>query len=87
MQTELDHIRKTAASAIAIESENKRLANDRVRLETELQAEQQENISLKDRRDREWFVRGAAVVIIGILIGLILPKVRLRSRSRWNSLR
>ena len=87
LQTELDHIRKTAASAIAIESENKRLANDRVRLETELQAEQQENISLKDRRDREWFVRGAAVVIIGILIGLILPKVRLRSRSRWNSLR
>jgi SH3 domain protein len=86
LQMELNHIRKTAASALAIESENKKLSNERVRLETELQAVQQENVSLKDRRDREWFVRGAAVVIIGILIGLILPKIRFRSRSRWNSL-
>lgn len=87
LQTELDHIRKTAASALAIESENKRLTNERVRLETDLQAAQQENISLKDSRDREWFVRGAAVVIVGILIGLILPKIRFRSRSRWNTVR
>ena len=86
LQTELDHIRKTAASAIAIENENKRLSNERVRLETELQAVQQENHSLKDRRDREWFVRGAGVVIVGILIGLILPKVRFRRRSSWSSM-
>jgi SH3 domain protein len=87
LQAEVDHIRKTAASALAIESDNKRLANERVSLQTELQAAQQENITLKDRRDREWFVRGAGVVIIGILIGLILPKIRFRSRSSWNSLR
>ena len=87
LQAELDHIRKTAASALAIESENKRLTNERVRLETDLQAAQQENISLKDRSDREWFVRGAAVVVVGILIGLILPKIRFRSRSSWNTVR
>ena len=85
LQMELNHIRKTAASALAIESENKRLSNERSRLETELQAAQQESITLKDRRDREWFVRGAGVVILGILIGLILPKMRFRSRTRWNS--
>jgi SH3 domain protein len=85
LHSDLDHIRKTAASALAIESENKRLSNERVRLETELQAVQQENNSLKDRRDREWFVRGAGVVILGILIGLILPKIRFRSRSSWHS--
>ena len=87
LHADLDHIRKTAASALAIEDENKRLSNERVRLETELQAAQQENISLKDRRNREWFVRGAGVVIIGILIGLVLPKIRFRSRSSWNNLR
>ena len=87
LKTELDHIRKTAASALAIESENKRLSNERVKLETELQMAQQENISLKDRSNREWFVRGAGVVIAGILIGLILPKIRFSRRSRWNSLR
>ncbi len=84
--TELDHIRKTAAGALAIESEKNRLADEKHRLETELQTVQQENLSLKDHSQREWFVRGAGVVIAGILIGLILPKIRFSRRSRWNSL-
>ena len=87
LEADLDHIRKTAANAIAIESEKERLTLEKSRLETQLQTVQQENYSLKDRRDREWFVRGAAVVIVGILIGLILPKIRFRSRSRWNTLK
>jgi SH3 domain protein len=87
LETELDHIRKTAAGALAIESEKNRLADETHKLKTELQAVQQENLSLKDYSNREWFVRGAAVVIVGILIGLILPRIRFRSRSRWNSLR
>ena len=87
LEADLDHIRKTAANAIAIESEKERLTLEKNRLETQLQTVQQENHSLKDRRDREWFVRGAAVVIVGILIGLILPKIRFRSRSRWNTLK
>ena len=86
LEKELDRIRNTAASALAIESEKNRLADEARRLETELQTVQQQNVSLKDRSDREWFVRGAAVVIVGILIGLIVPKIRFRSRSRWNSL-
>ncbi len=86
LQTDLDHIRKTAASALAIESEKNRLANETNKLETELQAVQLENQSLKDRSNREWFVRGAGVVIAGILLGLILPKIRFRRRSSWNSL-
>jgi SH3 domain protein len=83
---ELDHIRTTAASALAIESEKNRLADEAQKLKTELQAVQQENLSLKDHSNREWFVRGAGVVIVGILLGLILPRIRFRSRSRWKSL-
>ena len=86
LEKDLDHIRKTAASALAIESEKNRLADEKAKLETELQTMQQQNVSLKDRSDREWFVRGAGVVIAGILIGLILPKIRFRRRSSWNSL-
>ena len=87
LEADLDHIRKTAANAIAIESEKERLTLEKNRLETQLQTVQQENHSLKDRSDREWFVSGAGVVIVGILIGLILPKIRFRSRSRWNTLK
>jgi len=87
LETELNHIRKTAASALAIESEKNRLTDQTRKLETQLQTVQQENSSLKNRSNREWFVRGAAVVIVGILLGLILPRIRIRSRSSWNSLR
>ena len=86
LQTDLDHIRKTAAGALAIESEKNRLADEARKLQTDLQMVQQENLSLKDRSNREWFVRGAGVVIAGIVIGLILPKIRFRRRSSWNSL-
>jgi SH3 domain protein len=87
LETELNHIRKTAADALAIESEKNRLSDETRKLKTELQEAQQENRTLKDRSNREWFVRGAAVVIVGILLGLILPRIRFRSRSSWNSLR
>jgi len=86
LQTELDHIRKTAADALAIESEKNRLADETHKLQTELQEVQQENLSLKDHSNREWFVRGAGVVLVGILLGLILPRIRLGGRSRWNKL-
>lgn len=86
LEKELDRIRNTAANALAIESERKRLTDEKVKLESELQVAQQQNLSLKDRSDREWFVRGAGVVIAGIVIGLILPKIRFRRRSSWNSL-
>jgi SH3 domain protein len=86
LQSELDQIRKTAANALAIESEKNRLTDETRKLKTELQEVQQENQSLKDRSNREWFVRGAGVVLLGILLGLILPRIRFRSSSRWNRL-
>lgn len=86
LEQELANIRKTAGSALALESENKRLKEQYLNLRSEVQTLQQENITLKDRGEREWFVRGAAVVVVGILIGLIVPRLKFRRRSSWDSL-
>lgn len=86
LEQELANIRKTAGSALALESENKRLKEQYLNLQSEVQTLQQENITLKDRSEREWFVRGAAVVVVGILIGLIVPRLKFRRRSSWDSL-
>lgn len=86
LEQELADIRKTAGGALALESDNKRLKEQFLTLQTELQTLQQENAALKDRSDREWFVRGAGVVVIGILIGLIVPRLKLRRKSSWDSL-
>lgn len=86
LEQELANIRKTAGSALALESENKRLKEQYLNLQSEVQTLQQENVTLKDRSEREWFVRGAAVVVVGILIGLIVPRLKFRRRSSWDSL-
>jgi SH3 domain protein len=41
---------------------------------------------LQDSSNREWFLTGAGVIIIGILIGLIAPRLRPKKKSGWDSL-
>ena len=82
---ELAEIKRTASSALAIDSENKELKGRVVSLERQLQTMQQENESLKDRTARDWFMVGAAVVLLGILVGLIIPRIRWRKKSSWDT--
>lgn len=49
--------------------------------ETELL--RQENQVLKDRAKKDWFLAGAGVMLIGIVVGLLVSRVRLR-RSSWG---
>ncbi len=82
---ELTEIKRTASSALAIDSENKELKGRVVSLERELQTVQQENEGLKDRTARDWFMVGAAVVLLGIIVGLIIPRIRWRKKSNWDT--
>jgi SH3 domain protein len=82
---ELIEIKRTASSALAIDSENKELKGRVVSLERELQTLQQENEGLKDRTARDWFMVGAGVVLLGIIVGLIIPRIRWRKKSSWDT--
>jgi SH3 domain protein len=82
---ELNSIRQTAASSLAIDHENKTLKSRLIQLERELQTLQQENSKLKDRAARDWFLLGAGVVMLGMIIGLILPKLHPRRKPSWES--
>jgi SH3 domain protein len=82
---ELAEIKRTASSALAIESENKDLKGRVVSLERQLQILQQENEGLRDRTARDWFMVGAGVVLLGIIVGLIIPRIRWRKKSSWDT--
>lgn len=83
---QLSDIQRTAASAMAIDAENKDLKNRLMQTEREQESLRQENQALHDRTARDWFMVGAGVVIVGIILGLILPRIRIRKRSSWDSL-
>jgi len=86
LNQQLTSIRQTASSALAIDSENKALKSKAVDLERQVQSYEQENEVLKDRRNRDWFIAGALVLGGGILLGLVIPKLRVRRKSNWDTL-
>ena len=86
LSQELDNIRRTASSSLAIDAENRELKSSIVSYERQVQSLQQENSGLKDRTARDWFMVGAGVVVLGMVIGLIIPRIRWRKKSSWDTL-
>lgn len=86
LNKQLADIQRTASSALAIDAENKDLKNRLMQTEREQETLRQENMALHDRTARDWFMIGAGVLIVGIILGLIIPRIRVRKRSSWGSL-
>lgn len=86
LSQELAQIRKAAANAIAIDNQNRELQERVVQLESQLQLIQQENQSLGDATQQMRFLAGAGVLFGGIMLGLILPRLRPTKRTRWGDL-
>ena len=83
LDSELARLSEVAKKPILLDKQNRLLQQKNVTLEKDLQRLNQENHSLKDRSQREWFIAGALVLFGGILLGLIIPKLRGKKRSSW----
>ena len=83
LDSELVRLNEVAKKPIILDKQNKELLEKNVTLEKDLQRLTQENHSLKDRSQREWFIAGALVLFGGIILGLIIPKLRRRKTSSW----
>lgn len=83
LDTELARLNKIAKKPILLDRQNRELQQKNVSLEKDLQRLNQENHSLKDRSQREWFIAGALVLFGGLILGLIIPKLRGRKTNSW----
>lgn len=86
LQDELQKLRQVAARPIELDAENRELKDEMIRVKNQLRLAEEKNHSLQDSADRQWFAVGAAVLLLGLFIGLIIPKIRWRKRSMWGEL-
>ena len=84
LQERMKHLTEAASKPILLDKENRELKEQNVTLTNEMQLISQENQILKDRSDRDWFVAGGGVIVVGILLGLLLPKLRPSKKSGWS---
>lgn len=84
LQNHIARINQVAAKPILLDKENRELKEKNVTLANEMQLVAQENQILKDRSDRDWFIAGGGIMVVGILLGLLLPKLRSGRKSSWS---
>ena len=83
---ELAKLRDLSSDTIALESTKNRLEASVTRLEQEVSVLKEDNRLLGANVKRDWFLAGGGVLFIGLLLGLVLPRVRWRRKRSWNDL-
>jgi SH3 domain protein len=86
LQSELSRIKQAAADTLAIKERNEDLHKRVEELTLELEVAEKRTRSLKERAERDWFIAGAGVLLGGMILGLVLPKIRWRRRRSWGEL-
>jgi SH3 domain protein len=80
---ELSEIRTAAANVVEIRDQNTRLQQRLIERDREVESLTADNARLAGRNNQNWFVVGAAVLLGGIVIGLVAPSLRRKRRSDW----
>lgn len=84
LQNDLAEIRQLSSNVIEVDEQNRQLSQRLAETEQLLQEMRAENQTLASRSNREWFIVGAAVLFIGMAMGLILPRIRWKKKSSWS---
>lgn len=84
LKKEIALIRKTSAQALVIADENRTLKIQTVEAEQALEDLRQETKDIKSGASQQWFMLGGGAILLGIILGLILPGLRRRKRSQWG---
>ena len=86
LEREISHLRKISKNPLLLEKENRDLKDKIKQLDADFQSSQQEITLLRNTSSQDWFLIGAGVILAGMVIGLLIPKIRWRRKSSWSSL-
>ena len=84
LKKELELIRKTSAQALETANENTALKMKTKEAEQALEDLRQETKDIKSGASQRWFMLGGGAILLGIILGLILPSLRRRKKAQWG---
>lgn len=84
LHNELQRLRQVAARPAELDAENQALKEEMARLKDRLRLAEEHNGALQDKSGRKWFVAGASVLLLGLIAGLVIPRIKWRKRSMWR---
>jgi len=85
LQAQVDEVTQKASNTLAIDRQNQSLQQQLTDAEIRVSTLEQENATLSGQTTRNWFITGALVLFGGVLLGLILPRMKFQRRSRYDS--
>ena len=83
LQQEISEVRGTDASKLR--EDNLKLVADMANLRQNYEEAQQQNTRLHDRSNHEMILLGAAILLAGGILGILIPKIRWQKKSGWSS--
>jgi len=84
VETELAEVRRTAANVLGIHEQNKTLMDNLATSEIRADTLEEENRQLNGQATRYWFMTGAVVLLVGMLLGIWVPRIRWQRTSRYD---
>lgn len=87
IEQELDEIKRISSDAVQIANERMELRKQVTSLIREVEELKQANRSMENSETQRWFLIGGGVLLGGMLLGFILPNLRMqRRKSDWDRL-
>ena len=84
LERELAEIKQTAADVLSINEQNRSLRDELADAEIRADTLEQQNRELSAQSNRYWFMTGSAVLVVGMVLGIWLPRIRWQRRSRYD---
>ena len=83
-QTELNIVRQASLTARSMQEEREQLQITARQLQAELEKTRAEKAALNADQKQLWFAMGAVTLLSGIVLGLIIPRMKPKRRNVWG---
>jgi len=85
LQTELIAVRQASSDILRIQTERDQLQSSVIALKRELETTTRAKNALNEDQKQTWFMIGGGVLLIGVILGVLLPRLSFKRRNHWGS--